>query len=113
MNNKLILVKYASEIFLKGLKDYVKIYIGEKPIFTLQSLKFFEDKLPPSHFIRIHRSFIIAVSKIEYIGKSKVNIGNNSIPISNFYRSRLFDFINNNPSAKYDLASEDPNENEN
>lgn len=111
--HKIIKINTEDILFIEGLKDYVKIYIGEKPIFTLQSLKFFEDKLPPSHFIRIHRSFIIAVSKIEYIGKSKVNIGNNSIPISNFYRSRLFDFINNNPSTKYDLASEDPNENEN
>jgi len=93
-DHKIIKINTDDILYIEGLKDYVKIFSGGRPVFTLLSLKFLEEKLHPAKFIRVHRSYIISVSKIEYIGKSKVNIGGTSIPISNFYRDRLFNIIN-------------------
>jgi len=93
-DHKIIKINTNDILYVEGLKDYVKIYSGGRPIFTLLSLKFLEEKLSPEKFIRVHRSYIISISKIEYIGKSKVNIADASIPISNFYREKLFDIIN-------------------
>jgi DNA-binding LytR/AlgR family response regulator len=106
-DHKIIKIEVNDILYIEGLKDYVKIYTGGKPIFTLMSLKYLEEKLSPGQFIRIHRSFIINLSKIDYIGKSKVNICEESIPISNFYRNRLFDLINNNTSSHVPIVSEE------
>jgi DNA-binding LytR/AlgR family response regulator len=105
--HKIIKINTRDILYIEGLKDYIKIYAGDKPIFTLQSLKYLEEILPPNQFIRIHRSFIISLSKIEFIGKSKVNIAGESIPISNFYRNRLFDIINNTDSMNNKKENED------
>jgi DNA-binding LytR/AlgR family response regulator len=106
--HKIIKINTKDILYIEGLKDYIKIYAGgDKPIYTLQSLKYLEEILPPTQFIRIHRSFIISLSKIEYIGKSKVNIAGESIPISNFYRSRLFDIINNSDSSTLPVSDDE------
>lgn len=106
-DHKIIKIEVNDILYIEGLKDYVKIFTGNKPIFTLMSLKYLEEKLSPKQFIRIHRSYIINLSKIDYIGKSKVNICGESIPISNFYRDRLFDLINNSASSHVPIVSEE------
>jgi len=81
-------------LYIEGLKDYVKIYTGEKPIVTQMSMKALEEKLPSRDFIRIHRSFIVAFDKIDFIQKHMLNIGKKEIPISEHYRDQLFRIIN-------------------
>ena len=95
--HKLIKINTCDILYIEGLKDYVKIFAGGKAIFTLLSLKYLEETLSPKTFIRVHRSFIISIPKIEFIGKSKINIAGVGIPISNHYRDRLFSIIKNEP----------------
>lgn len=72
-------------LYIEGLKDYVKIYAGDKPILTLQSLKALEEKLAPHQFIRVHRSYIVAINKIEAIQKNRIYMGNKVIPVGDSY----------------------------
>jgi DNA-binding LytR/AlgR family response regulator len=102
-DHKLIKINTGDILYIEGLKDYVKIYNGSKPICTLLSLKYLEEILSPKTFVRIHRSYIISIPKIEFIGKSKINIAGASIPIGNLFRNRLFNIINNIPHEDLEI----------
>ncbi len=88
--HKIVKIDLSDILYIESMKDYVKIFCGPKPIFSLMSLKQLESMLPSNDFIRVHRSFIVALQKISFIGKSKIVIGQTSIPISNFYRDDFF-----------------------
>lgn len=69
-------------MYVQGLKDYLKIYIdGVRPILTLMSFKDIETKISDSNFIRVHKSFIVNINKINSIQKNKILIDNTRIPI--------------------------------
>ncbi|MEI7663192.1 MAG: LytTR family DNA-binding domain-containing protein [Bacteroidota bacterium] len=91
---KLYKINLADILYIEGLKDYVKIYVSEKPIVTQMSMKTLEEKLPSYDFIRVHRSFIVAFNKIDFIQKHMLTIGKKEIPISEHYRDQLFSIIN-------------------
>jgi DNA-binding LytR/AlgR family response regulator len=80
--------------YIEGLGDYLKIYSGGSPVLTQMSMKSMEEKLPSADFVRIHRSYIISVNKIDFIRKNILSIKGKSIPISEHYRERLFKIIN-------------------
>ena len=91
---KLYKINLKDILYVEGLKDYVKIYASDKPIVTQISMKALEEKLPSQDFIRVHRSFIVAFSKIDFIQKHMLTIGKKEIPISEHYRDQLFNIIN-------------------
>ncbi|RSK43489.1 LytR/AlgR family response regulator transcription factor [Hymenobacter perfusus] len=79
--------------YLEGLKDYIKIYAGAKPILTLNSLKAFEDRLPSPDFVRVHRSYIVALAHIDSIRKNRIYMGPDIIPIGESYAEAFFKLI--------------------
>jgi DNA-binding LytR/AlgR family response regulator len=81
-------------IYIEGLKDYVKIFCGPKPIFSHQNLKAIESKLPPKQFARIHKSYIVSIKKIEAFQKSAVRVGGQEIPVGDSYREQMNKIIN-------------------
>ena len=76
-------------LHIEGLKDYVKIYTTSGMELTRLNLKGIEERLPADQFLRIHRSHIIAISKIESFQKSHVFIGNKTLPIGDSYRDEF------------------------
>lgn len=76
-------------LFCEGLKDYIKIHIAGKTIVTQNSLKKFEEILPEDRFVRIHKSFIIPLSKIDSIQNNRVIIGKSLIPIGDTYKTNF------------------------
>lgn len=74
--------------YIQGLNDYIKIYSANSPkaVLTLSSFKDIMDKLPPSQFIRIHRSYIVNVGFIDALQKTKVIIDKIRIPIGETYK---------------------------
>ncbi len=70
---------------IEGLDDYIRIYTKPKPVLALMTLKSLQEKLPVHEFIRIHRSYIIPISKIESFGKNKVKVNGKEIPIGSSY----------------------------
>ena len=70
---------------IEGLDDYIRIHIKPRPVLTLMTLKSLQEKLPTQEFIRLHRSYIIPVSKIESFGKSKIKVSGRELPIGSSY----------------------------
>lgn len=77
--------------YIQSLKDYIKIYLSSttKPIVTRMPLKTIEAKLPAGAFIRTHRSFLVAISRITTIKRDVVCIGTTEIPISETFRENI------------------------
>lgn len=84
--------------YVEGLKDYVKVYLlnDPKPILSLNTLKSFESKLPSKRFMRVHRSFIVNLAKIETIERSRIVFGKVYIPVSEQYRDKFQQFLDKN-----------------
>jgi DNA-binding LytR/AlgR family response regulator len=73
------------------LKDYIRIYLssGDKPVLTRMSLKAIEAKLPDGFFVRTHKSYLVATSKITTIKRNFVCIGSIEIPVSETFRESI------------------------
>jgi DNA-binding LytR/AlgR family response regulator len=76
-------------LYCEGLKDYIKIHIAGKTIVTQNSLKKYEEILPEDRFVRIHKSFIIPLAKIDTIQNNRIVIGKSIIPIGDNYKSKF------------------------
>lgn len=78
-------------IYVEGLKDYVKIYVTgrERPVITQMSLKAVEQALPADEFVRIHRSFVVAKSRVTAYDRTSVTVAGTALPIGDTYRQRF------------------------
>ena len=83
-------------LYIEGLKDYVKIYTTGKLILTKTTMKNITDKLPADRFLRVHKSFIVSVGKIDMIENNRIVIGKERIPIGESYKIPFFNIINRN-----------------
>ena len=82
-------------LYIEGLKDYISIYTKSERIITLQNMKKMEETLPQGQFIRVHKSYIISLDKIESIERSRISICGKVIPIGDTYRDEFFKHIDN------------------
>jgi DNA-binding LytR/AlgR family response regulator len=92
----LVKILFADILFIEGLKDYIKIHLASssKPVLTKMTLKGMEEKLPAGNFIRVHKSYIVAADKITVIKRDLIYIGNNEIPVSDFYKENVSKITN-------------------
>lgn len=95
---KQLRIKLADVLYFEGLKDYIKIWLKDnpKPILTLMSLKSLEEELPGAQFMRVHRSFIVSLENIDVIERSQIIINNQRITVSEQYKPKFLEFVNNN-----------------
>ncbi|HEY2583675.1 MAG TPA: LytTR family DNA-binding domain-containing protein [Mucilaginibacter sp.] len=85
---------YLNDIlFIEGLKDYISIFTPAERIITLQNMKKMEDALPPRHFTRVHKSYIVSINKIDSIERSRIFIKDKIIPVGDTYRDEFFKII--------------------
>lgn len=91
----LIRVAIKDIVYIKGLKDYVMVYLenADRPLLTLTSLKSLEQKLSPKKFMRVHRSYIIALEKINSITKNAIHIGDVNITVGDQYRDAFNEYL--------------------
>lgn len=91
-------INFSDIVYIEGLKDYVKVVLTteSQPVLSLTSLKKLEERLPADRFMRIHRSFIIALDKIDHIERSQVIIKDQRITVGEQYRAAFNDFLNKN-----------------
>lgn len=82
-------------LYIEGLKDYVKLHLQneEKGILSLTSLKELEAKLSPRKFMRVHRSFIVALNKITSMTKNSLQIGKRTITVGSQYKDAFNRFV--------------------
>ncbi len=80
-------------LYIEGMQNYVTIYSARGKYFTMLSLKSLEEKLPQDSFIRAHKSFLAAISKIDGIEGGELFISNSRIPISRSYRHQVIERV--------------------
>jgi DNA-binding LytR/AlgR family response regulator len=88
-DRKNIKVNLDDILFIESLKDYIKVVTKDKIIVTKQSISSLEETLPQHAFIRIHRSFIVAINKIETYTTDLIQINKYELPISRSYRHEV------------------------
>ncbi|MEM6723740.1 MAG: LytTR family DNA-binding domain-containing protein [Bacteroidota bacterium] len=88
-DKKLFRVKFETIRYLEAYGDYVKIHLAEERIMPKDKLTNLEAKLPKDQFMRIHRSFIVALNAVEFIEGNQVMIDGQKIPISAQYKDQL------------------------
>ncbi len=91
-------INFNDILYIEGLKDYIKVYVNgeEKPILSLNSMKAIEAKLPEDKFMRVHRSFIVNLEKIDTIERSRIVFGKTYIPVSDQYKDKFQEFLDKN-----------------
>ena len=90
-DKKMIKVFLHDILWVESIKDYVKIVTKEKQITTHQKISYMENKLPESEFIRVHRSFIVHISKIDSYSATEIELAGNSVPIGRNYKTDVMD----------------------
>ena len=92
----LVKIQVKDITHVESMKDYVKIFLttAKKPVITKSTLKAIEEKLPPQSFMRVHKSFIVNLDKIESIRSQNIFIGEHHVPVSDAHLETLMHLIN-------------------
>ncbi len=86
-------IKFSEILYIEGMGDYLRIVTNSKKIMTLQNFKTMEDMLPSRQFCRVHKSFIVALDKIESVERCRIKIGDRTLPISDTYKKFFYDIL--------------------
>lgn len=87
-------LRYADILYVEAMGDYVKFHTAQKVHAIHGTLKSVEERLPAGQFIRIHRSFIVALNKIDTVENGGIAIGSRFLPVADSYRKALNDRMN-------------------
>lgn len=93
--NKKVVKLYISEIkYIEGLSEYVQIFTDKRKIITKTSMAQMEEKLPPENFLRIHKSFIVSIGKIEAFTANTIEIQGKELPIGRSFKNGVLSALN-------------------
>ena len=76
-------------LFVKGEKDYVRIRTVARELKSLMSMRSLEESLPESEFQRVHRSYIVNLSRVKTVGRQQVVVDGEAVPVSDSYKDEL------------------------
>jgi DNA-binding LytR/AlgR family response regulator len=93
VETRMVRVELDDILFIEGLKNYVSICTKGPRIVTLQVMKQLEEILPPNRFMRVHKSFIVALDKISSIERQEIYINDRIIPIGITYQEQFFKML--------------------
>jgi DNA-binding LytR/AlgR family response regulator len=94
-DRKMIKINFSDVSYIESLGDYLKINLSNKIIITRETITSIEAKLPKNEFLRIHRSFIISINKIESFTNEFVEVNNKALPISRSYKKDVLRRLEN------------------
>ena len=92
--NRLVKIMLNEIVYIEGMRDYRRIHTVNKKVMTLQNFSEFENSIPASLVCRVHKSYMVALNKIESIERSRIKIADQVIPISETYKEVFFQLIN-------------------
>lgn len=90
---RLVKIKLEEILFIEGMRDFRCIVTTTGKILTQQTFGSFEEQLPATAFVRVHKSYMVAVAKIESIEKHRIKIGKELLPVSESYRETFYKVI--------------------
>lgn len=88
-DRKILKIALEDILYIESLKDYIKVITTNKTIITKQSISSMEEMLPKDSFTRIHRSYIVSLSKIESYTAELIEVAKQELPVSRMYRHEL------------------------
>lgn len=92
--NKKVLKLYLNEIlYVEGLSEYVQIYTERKKIITKTTMNNMQEKLPDEAFMRIHKSFIVSMAKIEAFTSHSIEVLGKELPIGRSYKNSVLEAL--------------------
>ncbi len=88
-------LEYDDILYIENQKDYVKFYLEspKEPVSSLMSIQQLSEKLPEQLFMRVHRSFIVNLNKVQTVERNCIIFGKTYIPVSDTYREKFNEFI--------------------
>jgi DNA-binding LytR/AlgR family response regulator len=98
-NGKFYKISFSEIIYIEGMKDYLKIHTPDQFVVTHQTMGEMENILPENQFIRIHKSYIVAVTRIKAVFGNSVDLGNIMLPIGLQFKERVMNFISGKPDG--------------
>jgi len=98
--NRLEKIMLVDILFIEGMRDYRRIHTISKKIMTLQNFKELERIIPSHIACRVHKSYMVAIKRIESIERNRIKIGEQLIPISDTYKEGFYQKINNSGTSK-------------
>ncbi|HPH84113.1 MAG TPA: LytTR family DNA-binding domain-containing protein [Ferruginibacter sp.] len=93
--NRLEKIMIQDILYIEGMRDYLRIHTTTKKIMTLQGFTELEQMLPAHLVCRVHKSYMVAIQKIDSIERSRIKIGDQLIPVSETYKEAFLQIINN------------------
>ncbi len=93
--NKLQKIELEEILYVKGMGEYLKIVTTTASVMILQSFAKLSSALPGETFVRVHKSYLVAIDKIESIERNRIKIADELIPISDTYKKTFYDILNN------------------
>jgi len=90
---RLVKIMLSDILYIEGMRDYRCIVTHAGKILTQQTFGSFEEQLSPNQFTRIHKSYMVALSKIESIERHRIKIGAALLPVSESYREQFYRII--------------------
>ena len=93
---KLVRIDLDDIMYIEGVKDYVRIVLANnsQPVMCLMNMRTLEEYLPTPEFLRVHRSYIVHMSKVQSIDRFRFVFGDTYIPISESYKDVVNDYLN-------------------
>jgi len=108
VDRKMVKVLFNDILYIEGLRDYIRIFTTSKTIVTKHLLATLEEMLPSDAFLRIHRSYIVSISKIDSYNTDTIEIGKKELPIGRLYKhdvSKLLNASSLRPIANINLKN--------
>jgi DNA-binding LytR/AlgR family response regulator len=86
-NREMVKVFLKDILYIESLRDYVRVKMLQREVITYQKISYLEQKLPQNKFVRVHRSFMIALDKVHSFTTNTINVGTHEIPIGRNYKN--------------------------
>ena len=94
IDKEMIKVQLNDILFIESCKEYVKLYLeAKRPLLVKQSISSLEKLLSPHRFLRVHRSYMVTIERVQSYSATHLKIGDMNIPIGRFYKSNVDQFI--------------------
>jgi len=100
-DKKMVKVFLKDILYIESLKDYVRVKTIDKQVVTYQKISFLAERLPEDRFLRVHRSFIVAIDKVDAYSASFIELAGKNIPIGRNYKNEVMSTLN-----KYDWLTD-------
>lgn len=90
-DKRIIRLAFSEILFVEALRNYVAIQTTTQKYLTLQNLRSFEEALPPRQFVRVHKSFIVAMNRIDSVEKQRIFMGQHMVPVGDTYVKQFYE----------------------